>query len=192
MTPATETKRREIMRNVKQTCTELAAKFEQLHHQVIKPVAQAKDAVTSTMDTVSDTVSSAKHVVETVGEQISRRPWTIMLGSIAAGLGAGLLLGNRATADAEASSAPMAHNGYAASIDAEAHKPSFLNQQIKKMADVAVGAGLAVVRDLVKEKMPTWAEAADSIACDLTEQLGAVPFTGPILKHSDPFPASVA
>ncbi len=49
MTSATEAKRREIMQKVRLTCTELAAKFEQLHRQVIKPVEEAKDAVAEVM-----------------------------------------------------------------------------------------------------------------------------------------------
>jgi ElaB/YqjD/DUF883 family membrane-anchored ribosome-binding protein len=191
MSTAIDAKRREIMRNVKQTCTELAAKFEQIHRQVIKPVEEAKDAVASTMGTVTDTVSSARHVVETVGEHVAKQPWLAMFGSIAAGLGTGLLMGGRSTSTTESTTTPAAFNGYSASIPAPPTKPSFLSRQINKITGVAVGAGLAVVRDLVKDKMPDWADAADSIASDLTEQFGAVPFTGTILQPSEPFPASV-
>lgn len=191
MTSATEVKRREIIQKVRLTCTELAAKFEQLHRQVIKPVEVAKDAVASTMGTVTDTVSSAKHVVEAVGEHVARQPWLAMFGSIAAGLGAGLLMGGKSTSTTESTIATTAFNGFSAPIPAPPTKPGFLSRQINKITGVAVGAGLAVVRDLVKDQMPDWADAADSIAIDLTEQLGAVPFTGPILQPSDPFPASV-
>lgn len=187
MSSATEAKRREIMQNVRQTCTELAAKFEQLHKQVIKPVERAKNAVTSTVGTVTETVSSAKQVVESVGEQVAKRPWLAMAGSIAAGLGAGLLTGGRS---AESCSIASEFNGYAASIPTPPSKPGFLNKQFNKLTGVAVGAGLAIVRDLVKDKMPAWADAADSITNDLTEQFGAVPFAGPILQTSDPYPAS--
>ena len=182
MSAAIEAKRREIMRNVKQTCSELAVKFEQLHRQVIQPVVVAKEAVTSTMGTVTDTVSSAKQVVETVGEQVAKRPWLAMLGSVAAGLGAGLLTGGSSSTAAEASAPAPAFNGFAASITAPPTKPGFISSQFNKLTGVAVGAGLAVVRDLVKDKMPDWADAADSIASDLTEQFGAVPFTAPILS----------
>jgi len=193
MNPTTEAKRREIMRNVRHTCTELASKFEQLHRQVIKPVEQAKDAVASTMETVTDSLSSAKHAVETMGEHVAKRPWLAILGGMAAGVGAGLLTGGRgrSASTSERSSMSPEFNGSAAFIPQAEAKPSFLSKQFNKLTSVAVGAGLAVVRDLVKERMPDWAEAADSIASDLTEQMGAVPFTGPILKQADPYPVSV-
>lgn len=193
MSAAIEAKRREIMRNVKQTCTDLAAKFEQLHRQVLKPVEVAKDAVASTMETVTDTVSTAKQAVESVGEQVAKRPWLAMFGSIAAGLGAGLLTGGTSSTTTEPAPATPAFNGFAASIPTPPSKPSFISSQINKLTGVAVGAGLAVVRDIVKDKMPAWADAADSIASDLTEQFGAVPFTAPILQPqtSELYPASV-
>ena len=184
MTPANETKRREILQHVRQTCTDLAAKFEQLHHQVIKPVEKAKDAVSSTMDTVTDTVSCVKHVVDSMGEHVARRPWLAIAGSMAAGVGAGLITGGSSRSSADVESASNGFTGYAASTSAT-QEPGFLSKQFNKLTGVAVGAGLAVVRDIVKDKMPEWADAADSIAIDLTEKLGAVPFTGPILQPSD-------
>jgi len=193
MTSTTEDKRREIMGNVRYTCTGLASKLEQLHRRVIKPVEQAKDAVASTVETVTESVSSAKHAVDTVGEQVAKHPWLAILGGIAAGVGAGLLTGRRcsAAASAEASTIHPEFNGSAAFIPPPVEKPGFLNKQFNKLTGVAVGAGLAVVRDLVKERMPAWADAADSITSDLTEQMGAVPFTGPILPNADPYSASV-
>lgn len=193
MSAEIEAKRREIMRNVKQTCTELAAKFEQLHRQVLKPVEVAKDAVASTVETVTDTVSSARHAVESVGKQVAKRPWLAMFGSIAAGLGAGLLMGGTSTTTTEAAPLSPTFNGFAASVPTPSSKPSFISAQFNKLTGVAVGAGLAVVRDLVKDKMPAWADAADSIASDLTEQFGAVPFKAPILQLQTPdlYPASV-
>lgn len=186
MSAEIEAKRREIMRNVKQTCTELAAKFEHLHRQVIKPVEVAKDAVASTMETVTDTVSTAKHAVETLGEEVAKRPWLAMLGSIAAGMGAGLLMGGSSSTAKEATLTTPAFNGFAASIPTPPSKPNFISTQLNKLTGVAVGAGVAIVRDLVKDKMPAWADAADSIASDFTEQFGAVPFKAPVLQTHKP------
>lgn len=181
MSTANDEKRQEIMQNVKKTCTSLAAKFEQLHHQVFKPVEQAKEAVVNTIGTVTDTVSSAKHVVETVGEQVAKRPWMAIFGSIAAGVGAGLLT-RPSSPSSEPSSSPF--TGHAAVTTGLPEQPSFFSKQINKLTSVAVGAGLAVVRDLVKDQMPAWADAADAVANDLTEQFGAVPFAGSILQPS--------
>lgn len=184
MTSPNDEKRREIMQNVKKTCTSLASKLEQFHHQVFKPVEQAKDAVVSTIGTVTDTVSSAKHVVDSVGEQVAKRPWIAIFGSIAAGVGTGLLTG-RAAPPAESQTTGTPFNGYAAVPTGLPEQPGFFSKQINKLTGVAVGAGLAVVRDLVKGHLPAWADAADLVASDLTEQLGAVPFAGPIL-HPTP------
>jgi len=187
MNTANDEKRREIMQNVKTTCTSLASKIEQFHHKVIKPVEKAKDSVMNTVgsvtDTVSSTVSSAKHVVDTVGDHVSKSPWLAIAGSMVAGVGAGLLMG-------KSTPAPHAsHNGYSAASSNHS-EPGFISKQIKKLTGVAVGAGLATVRDLVKEHVPALSEAADSLVGDLTEQLGAVPYHGPSLYSSRSEPVS--
>jgi ElaB/YqjD/DUF883 family membrane-anchored ribosome-binding protein len=170
-------KREAINRQVQQLCTDIAQKMEQLHHKVLDPVEKASDAVQSTVGTVQDTMESAKTMLHSVGQQVNKRPWLLMTGGLVAGLGTGLLT----TTPAKESSDRSEHNGYHAAVST---KPGFLSTQFDKIKDIAVGAGLALVRDLVKDRVPEWADAADKLANDVTVQLGAVPFTSPILQPS--------
>jgi ElaB/YqjD/DUF883 family membrane-anchored ribosome-binding protein len=170
-------KRDAINRQVQQTCSDIALKLEQLHKQVLKPVEEATDAVQSTVGTVQETMESAKTMINSVGNQVNKRPWLLMTGGLVAGLGTGLLT----TTPAKESSDCSEHNGYHAAVST---KPGFLSTQFDKIKGIAVGAGLALVRDLVKDRVPEWADAADQLANDVTVQLGAVPFTSPILQPS--------
>ena len=123
-------------------------------------------------------MQTAKTLIDNVSEQVSKRPWAFMTGGLVAGLGTGLLTTTPAKEEAQNHSS---HNGYHAALST---KPGFLSTQFDKIKDIAVGAGLALVRDLVKERVPEWADAADQLANDVTLQLGAVPFTAPILQPS--------
>lgn len=171
-------KRAAINRQVEQTCTDIAKKLEQLHDQVIKPVEKATDAVQSTVGTMQETMESAKTLIGDVSEQVNKRPWLLMTGGLVAGLGTGILT---TTPSKDTTKDQASHNGYHAAFSS---KPGFLSTQFDKIKDIAVGAGLALVRDLVKDRVPEWADAADQLANDVTVQLGAVPFTSPILQPS--------
>lgn len=176
MTSATELRKSEILRNVKARCSSLAEKLEQLHHKVIKPVGKASDAVAGTVGTVSHTLSSAKQVVDATGEHIAHWPWLSLAGSLAAGLGTGLLI---------PSSVSSTRLTCTSSDAGSSDQPGFLASQFNKLTSLAVGAGLAAVRDIVKEKVPELSDAADYFARDLSLQLGAVPFTMPIIQPTE-------
>lgn len=178
-------RRDRISQQVERTCGDIALKLEQLHHQVIKPVEQATDAVQSTVGSMADTVQTAKTVIDNVGEHVTKHPWLTVTGSLVAGLGTGLLLTtpegvNNTNADGfnklNGSNNLNGFTGYPSTTE-----PGFLSKQWEKMQGVAVGAGLALVRDLVKTRMPLWADAADQLTQDVTARLGAVQFTSPII-----------
>lgn len=176
MTPSTKQRKDEILQSVKEHCSSLADKLEKLHHKVIKPVGKASDAVAGTVGSVSQTVSSAKQVVDSAGEHIAHWPWLSLAGSLAAGLGTGLLV---------PSSSASTSLTCTSTDDGNSDQPGFLASQFNKLTGIAVGAGLAAVRDIVKDQVPSLSEAADSFTRDLTEKLGAVPFTVPIIQpHS--------
>jgi ElaB/YqjD/DUF883 family membrane-anchored ribosome-binding protein len=190
MSIQTITKRQEIRQQVKQTCTDLASKLEQIHKQVIQPVTDAKEAVTQTVD-------SAKQVVDTVGEHIALRPWLAVLGSMVAGVGAGLMTGGKTTTPPaevpqqfETVFVPQVQ-AVTAPLPAAPPAPGFIQRQINNLTGISVGAGLALVRDLIKDHMPAWSTAADKLTADLSEHLGAVPYRGPILHPIEPSPEPV-
>jgi ElaB/YqjD/DUF883 family membrane-anchored ribosome-binding protein len=193
MSIQTITKRQEIRQQVKQTCTDLASKLEQIHMQVIKPVTDAKEAVTQTVD-------SAKQVVDTVSEHISLRPWLAVMGSMAAGVGAGLMTGGKPASPTSTAASPvedvqqyaaLATPPLAAMPQPQPPPPGFIQRQLNNLTGLSVGAGLALVRDIIKDHMPAWAAAADKLTADLSEHLGAVPFRGPILHPVEPSPEPV-
>ncbi len=190
MSLQTITKRQEIRDQVKQTCAELASKLEQIHKQVIKPVEDAKQAVTQTVD-------SAKQVVDTVSEHISHSPWLAVMGSMAAGVGAGLMTGGKPASPVASSVedvqqyAALATPPLAVMSTPPPPPPGFIQRQLNNLTGLSVGAGLALVRDIIKDHMPAWASAADKLTADLSEHLGAVPFRGPILHPVEPSPEPV-
>lgn len=173
MTTATKLRKDEILKSVKEHCSSLANKLEKLHHKVIKPVGEASDAVAGTVGSVSQTVSSAKQMVDTAGEHITHWPWLSLAGSLAAGLGTGLLV---------PSSSSSTRLTCSSTDDGVPHQPGFLASQFNKLTGIAVGAGLAAVRDIVKDQVPSLSDAADHLTRDLTQQLGAVPFSMPIIQ----------
>ena len=183
MTPANEAKKLEIMLSVRERCTDLAEKLERLHHKVIKPVEKAGEAVSNTVGTVSETVTTAHHAIETIGEQVAKWPWTSMAGSLAAGLGTGLLMGH----NSEDGKRSDINSNDVTAFTTPKKKPGFLETQIDKITSLAVGAGLAALRDLVKEQVPSYAHLADQFTQDLTQQFGAVNFTSPIIRPSDSY-----
>jgi ElaB/YqjD/DUF883 family membrane-anchored ribosome-binding protein len=183
MTPENEAKKLEIMRSVRQRCTDLAEKLERLHHSVIKPVEKVGEAVSSTVGTVSETVVTAHHAIESIGAKVAKWPWTSMAGSLAAGLGTGLLMGHNSE---ECKSGDVNSNDVA-TFTAPPKKPGFLENQFHKITSIAVGAGLAALRDLVKDHAPSCAHLADQFTQDLTQQLGAVNLTSPIRRPADSY-----
>lgn len=166
MSPDNEHRKAEIMKSVRERCTALADKFERLHHRVIKPVEQAGEAVSSTVDKMTKTVSTARHVVDSVGEQLAKWPWVSIAGGLAAGVGTGLLIDN-------SSNQPSSEPDFQPSLP----KPGFLNEQIHKLTSLAAGAGLAALRDVMKHHLPSLAGVADQFTNDLSQKLGVVPFT---------------
>lgn len=178
MSPANQKRKAQIMLSVNERCTALAEKLESLHHKVIKPVEKAGEAVSSTVGKVTETVSTARQVVDSVGEQVSKWPWLSLAGSLVAGVGTGLIInGHSAHATDQPDGAEQT----------QPPKPGFLAEQFNKLTGLAVGAGLAAVRDLVKVHAPSLAGVADHFTEDLTQQFGAVPFSAPILQPTGSF-----
>jgi hypothetical protein len=192
MSASTSQKRLEIQKSVRQTCTDLAAKLEQLHQQVLQPVEKARSVVTQTVETVKGTVNTAKDALDTVGETISHWPWTSMVSSLAAGMGTGWLTASMTSNPTDSTAIPKMTAAFVPQQEAASQQPSFLKKQINKLTGVSVGAGVALVRDIVKDHMPDWSEAADQLAQDLTTHLGAVPFHGTLLRPSNDSSANEA
>jgi ElaB/YqjD/DUF883 family membrane-anchored ribosome-binding protein len=169
-------KRQALQQQVKETCSELVVKLEQLHNQVFKPVQKAQEAVAQTVDTVKQTVDTAKNAIDTVGEHIAQHPWLVIAGSMAAGVSTGYLT---------SSLKPGAPQPVMAAA-ALPPKPGFFQRQLNKLTEISIGAGVALVRDLMKQRMPDeYCGLADHVACNLTQQFGGVPFMAPILPQNN-------
>lgn len=167
MSAATEMKRQEIQRRVRETSTKLANKLELLHHRVLGPMQTAQHAV-----------STAKNIIDTTGLEIAKRPWLSVAGGVIAGLGTGWLMGK---SKPEVQPVAAFAGPVCAACNPEQTRPTLWQRFLSRLTGHSIGASLAVVRDSLKQHVPDWSIIVDQVSNTITSVLGGVPYRDPII-----------
>jgi ElaB/YqjD/DUF883 family membrane-anchored ribosome-binding protein len=193
-------------------------KMEETIEQVTSSVQETVEQVRSTVgDTVESARSAVSNTVEGVrqtfdlGYQVRVRPWTMVCGSLCAGLLAGALVGRqtrgrnfrRFASDTvrdvgeSLSSATSAARQYATGsrpageAPAAEQGPGFLSQlfhqfepELESVKEMAIGYAVGMLRDMVKEAVPALRDKIEEVMNRATTKIGGEPVRGPVLQPS--------
>jgi ElaB/YqjD/DUF883 family membrane-anchored ribosome-binding protein len=187
-----------------------------LEHKVRETVADAKGAVSDTVETVKNTVDSTVCAVKEsvhdavdtvkdsldVSRHVDRHPWAMLAGSIAAGFVAGRLL-DKQTKTTTAVIPTMAyapkgngHHGDAAGTVWQSEtSPGLLSElgdrfgpELSQLKGLAIGALMSLAREFVKDSVaPALAPELERVIDDVTAKLGGKPIHGEIWPHGERF-----
>jgi len=173
-------------------------------------IENVKGTIADVKESVSDTVESVKQTFD-LGYQTQQRPWLMMGCSFAAGFVVGNLVeGRRHHHGAwnlegggyypERPSQPMtrfrseeptttAHDGrsQASTSTGGGWFGQLLNQfqpELDRLKGMAIGAALAVARDVAKQSLPLFASQIDELTSSVTTKLGGEPIRQPVFQRS--------
>lgn len=187
-----------IRQQIDETRSSLTDKLETLENQVRGTVANAKSSVEETIQnvkcTVTDTVQKVKRNLD-LGYQVEQHPWAMFGASVAAGFLAGTLLPRRLpSANGWATherpeerqsryvpAAPTVSEARLAETE-QVSKPSWFgnllhqfDSEIQQAKELAIGAAVGVVRDLVKQAVPQLGPQIEEVMNSATTKLGGKP-----------------
>jgi ElaB/YqjD/DUF883 family membrane-anchored ribosome-binding protein len=215
-----------IKQQMSETRASLAEKLETLEQQVVGTVQNATTAVTDTVESVKDAVqqtvetakASVRETVEAVketfdiSEQVRKRPWTMMAGSVAVGYAAGYFLQRFESAGGKA------HPEYAPSLSTLAAQPHVerdggmsrhrpeetlsaraasaspahglfadltgkFHTELDRLKGLALGTVFGVVRELIANSTPPQLSSELAEIIDsATVKLGGQPIHGSVLS----------
>jgi ElaB/YqjD/DUF883 family membrane-anchored ribosome-binding protein len=174
----------------------------------IETAKQTVEDITSNVkETVQETVATVKRTFD-LPYQVDQHPWGMMGGSMAAGFLAGYLLPAtrrldgwgqqiRRAATATDGAATQATPGY---LNGHPSEPataggagqSFFNKlldqfapEIDRVKEVAIGTMVGLLRDWVKQALPTsLAPKVEEVMNQTTSKLGGEPIRGPVLAEA--------
>jgi ElaB/YqjD/DUF883 family membrane-anchored ribosome-binding protein len=177
-------------------------------------VESVKETVASVGEKASETVEAVKDAFN-LSEQIRRRPWLWVGGSVAVGFAAGKFFAPRAThftpqaesfvhgtgyyPSHEEEERPMTGNGrhwgeeQAAPTSERSEGPSMLSglaqqfaPELNRLKELALGTLFGVARDMIVEAVPEpLKDQLQSLVNDFTEKVGGKPIQGPVLGESE-------
>ena len=175
-----------IHKQIEETRSSLTEKLETLEAEVKETVHSARETFTSARESVEGTIDSVKETVQTAKEtvkrtfdiryQVDRHPWAMLGLSVASGVVAGFLLGDRLSPGrrfsrrmAEASVEPpeRTESGPAAAwsrpTNGQEGRAGFLDKlsvrlggELEKAKDLAVETLVGVVGDVARRSIPAW------------------------------------
>jgi ElaB/YqjD/DUF883 family membrane-anchored ribosome-binding protein len=177
-------------------------------------VESVKETVASVGEKASETVEAVKEAFN-LSEQIRRRPWLWVGGSVAVGFAAGKIFAPHTThftpqaesfvhgtgyyPSREEEERPMTGNGRrwheeqpAASTE-RSEGPSMLSglaqqfaPELSRLKELALGTLLGVARDMIVEAVPEpLKDQVQSLVNDFTEKVGGKPIQGSVLGESE-------
>ncbi len=198
-----------IRQQIDETRSSITTKLERLEEQVVGTVQTAKETVQETIEnvkekveetvstvkeTVQDTVTSVKETFD-LRLQIERHPWPMVGGSFAAGLAAGILLGEsqkrrqlpveRMASRGQPLVEPRRETELTGNGRTAAREPGMFDrfhEEIDQLKGLAIGMALGVVRDVIQENVPQFREQLGEVMDRITTKLGGEPVRGPVLK----------
>jgi len=191
-----------VSETVKGTTAAVAETVENVKDTLETTVENVKDTIQTTIDSVKDTFD--------LRLQTQRHPWVMVGGSVFAGYVIGSMLpstrriASTMTPDA-ASASPVndwsgredrsaSRMGFAGSSSGSTSRRSSLlsgvmeqfGPEIQKLKGVAIGAIGALVRDMIKEKIPQGLRPhVQDMIHDVTQKLGGEDINGPVMPTSE-------
>jgi ElaB/YqjD/DUF883 family membrane-anchored ribosome-binding protein len=195
LTRKIEVLEQEVVGSVKDTTAAVAETVENVKDTVENTVENVKDTIQSTIASVKDTFD--------VRLQTQRHPWAVVGGCVFAGYVVGTMLpSTRRTAPRMVArptppmpiSTPSPREHVPDRVQSsEPRQPSFLSgvmaqfaPEIEKLKGVAIGAVGAVVREMIKDKIPEGlAPHVQDMIHDVTHKLGGADVHGPILPQAE-------
>jgi ElaB/YqjD/DUF883 family membrane-anchored ribosome-binding protein len=196
-----------IRQQIEETRSSLTDKLETLENQVRGTVEGAKATVQETIASVKsgvqDTVASVKRTFDLTC-QVRQHPWGMIAGSVLAGFVTGTLLHRRPTHHggwgtiapsrpgqdgAARSEAPRSSGTNLGGALAPPETPSLLGRlyqqfegEIEQVKEVAIGAAMGLVRDLVKQSLPQLAPHIEQVMNSATTKMGGKPIDQPLVQ----------
>jgi ElaB/YqjD/DUF883 family membrane-anchored ribosome-binding protein len=185
----------EIHQKIDETRSALTDKLETLENQVRDTVETAKASVVETIDTVKssvqETVATVKRTFD-LSYQVDRHPWGMVGGSVLVGFLAGTMWNRRSQAHhvpgprrmpvSTFTDGPGLGTSTASSAVSQPEKPGIVGRlfqrfgpEIEQAKQVAIGAAMALVRDLIKQSVPQFAPHVDRIMDSATDKMGGQP-----------------
>jgi ElaB/YqjD/DUF883 family membrane-anchored ribosome-binding protein len=190
---AEEPKPEELREQMAETRAALTEKLESLQERVEGTVEKAQETVQDTLQTVKRTFD--------LKYQVDQRPWMMIGASVLAGYTLGCLSRvhrvrragasippNGAAADGR-SSTFMAHEvlpSRPVEIQPPVEKSSVLSQfdeELGTLKRIAIGAAMGLVRDWLKEAVPSVSRQLDEVMDSATCKFGGEPIDGPIISR---------
>jgi ElaB/YqjD/DUF883 family membrane-anchored ribosome-binding protein len=170
-----EQKMDEIRGEMAQTRESLVDKLEALQDKVFNTVEQ-------TVETVKETVQTARRTFD-LHYQVGQHPWRMFGLAVLTGSALGYLIGKRhdqpvGRAKQDQSRSPGA---YSPSISPTAATPGLFAEEWHQLKRMAIGAGMTLLRDWLKEAIPGLTKEIDQLINQTTSKIGGVPIEGPIL-----------
>jgi ElaB/YqjD/DUF883 family membrane-anchored ribosome-binding protein len=175
-----ETGSAEMRHDIDTTRTAMADKLEALEDRMIGAAQTAQAAVEDSIQSAKDAVASVKRTFD-IKHQVEERPWTIVGGSILAGLAVSLLIPRGRPSLVR----PFKDNGHAATLvpmpqlqHEPPSPPSVLEpfrDEIDKVKGIAIGYVMGLVRESIKESVPQMASSIDELMDGITTKLGGEP-----------------
>jgi ElaB/YqjD/DUF883 family membrane-anchored ribosome-binding protein len=190
----------EMREEIDCTRSDLANKLEALEDRVMGTVQSAQETVEDSIQVAKDTVATVKRTFD-IKHHVEQYPWTMVGGCLVAGLALGTLFQRvcrqprRQTADrlagkkiaSSASPAPAeqhSNGNIAAAAPVSQNLPpppaqpgvlDLFDSEIAKVKGIAIGYGMGLARDAIKEAVPQWAPQIDELMNSITTKLGGEP-----------------
>lgn len=177
-----EQKMQLIRADMEGTRASLVGKLETLQERVSGKIDQ-------TVESVQDAVQTVKRTLD-IPYQTQQRPWLMVGAAFLAGSVIGCLTAKpRAQAASKRSEqgggrsrkhAVSATNGRSHEREPVARpaQPGIFTEELQKIKGMAVGAGMALVRDWIKQAAPGLADQIEQVMDNATRKLGGEPIDG--------------
>lgn len=188
----------DMRQEIDDTRSAMADKMEALEDRVMDTVQSAQETVDDSIQIASDTVASVKRTFD-IKHHVEQHPWTMVGGSILAGLALGSLFlsvrqrtrpaprqgdeGRLRRPGSAPFSIPQGGNGNSDSADMPrfqaAPPPSRpgvfdrFHEEIDKVRGMAIGYAMGLVRDSIKDAVPQMASQIEDVMNSITTKFGA-------------------
>jgi len=172
--------------------------IESARETVAETISTVKEKVEETVSTVKDTVQETVSTVKdtfNLSLQVERHPWPMMGGSFLTGLVTGAIIGERQHRrqmpmdELTSTGYPMTERrepDYRSNLASESSRPGLLDRfgpEIDKVKGLAIGFLFGLVRDVIKDNVPQYADKLGEVIDNITTKLGGQPHQGPVLPQ---------
>jgi len=181
-----------IHHQMEQTRESLADKLEALENKVKGTVEGVEQAVSHTTEAVKETIENVKETFN-IAHHVERHPWLMFTGAVGVGFLGGSLLGSSekeesvsVTPEVPAPSLSFLNQpeGNGHTREPQRKEPSALEQGLHQLKEMALGALMGLLREVITDKVPSeWRNDVAGAVDNWTAQLGGKPLAR--LEHEE-------